>query len=165
MDCTTASRGLIIKENLYAHYSSQVSWHGGLIFLKQVSFNRRKLVYDLNGFWCTEMRDHTFSICRLHRSPILLFVLLHKLFSAQFISEQKIAAVGDRGVSTEGIQVSGENCVVFQHPKCVLVNCMEIPACTNAYVTHLPNLSLVAAYLTHSSPSSGAKTRTMTFHL
>jgi hypothetical protein len=38
-----------------------------------------------------------------------VFVLLHKLFSAQPISELKKAALGDHGVSTDEFQVSGEN--------------------------------------------------------
>jgi len=75
LDCTTAFRGLTTKEKLYAHYLSQASWHGGLIVLVQTS----------------------------PESP-LVFVLLHKLFSAQPISELKKAAIGDHGVSTDEFQ-------------------------------------------------------------
>jgi dipeptidyl-peptidase-3 len=51
------------------------------------------------------------NIFHLQTSPEspLVFVLLHKLFSAQPIAELKKAAVGDHGVSTDEFQVSGKN--------------------------------------------------------
>jgi len=50
-------------------------------------------------------------IFHLQTSPEspLVFVLLHKLFSVQPISELKKAAIGDHGVSADEFQVSGEN--------------------------------------------------------
>ncbi|GFG31542.1 hypothetical protein Cfor_09198 [Coptotermes formosanus] len=75
LDCTTAFKGLTSAEKLYAHYLSQASWNGGLTVLVQTS----------------------------PESP-LVFVLLHKLFSAQPISELKKAALGDHGVSADEFQ-------------------------------------------------------------
>jgi len=109
LDCTTSFRGLTIKEKLYAHYLSQASWHGGLIVLIQVSVNRVKLLYVLNGLRCMgTASSHIFHLQTSPESP-LVFVLLHKLFSAQPICELKKSAIGDYGVSTDEFQVSSEN--------------------------------------------------------
>jgi hypothetical protein len=94
-----------------------------------------------------------------------VFVLLHKLFSAQPISELKKAAVGDHAVSTDEFQVSGENYMVLQHLKGIFVICMKLPVRTAAYVTHVPFLALVAVYLSLSCLSSGANSRTLTIRL
>jgi len=94
-----------------------------------------------------------------------VFVLLHKLFSAQPISELKKAAVGDHGVSPDEFQVSGDNYMVLQHLKCILVICMELHVGTAAYVKHLPCRALVAASMSLSCLSSGANSKTLTIHL
>jgi len=42
---------------------------------------------------------------------------------------------------------------------------MELPVFTAAYVTHVPYLAIVTAYLSLSYLSSDAKSRTLTIHL
>jgi len=55
--------------------------------------------------------------------------------------------------------------MVLQHLKCILVICLELLACTAAYVKHVPYLELVAAYLSLSCLSSGANSKMLTIHL
>jgi hypothetical protein len=46
----------------------------------------------------------------------LVFVLLHKLFSLQPLSELKKAALGDQGVTPDEFQVSDEHAVATSEP-------------------------------------------------
>ncbi|KAJ3648845.1 hypothetical protein Zmor_020616 [Zophobas morio] len=64
LEVTSAFKGLCDQEQLYAHYISEASWAGGLITFLQTS---------------------------IESGPI--FVLLHKLFSAQNPTEFKAAAI------------------------------------------------------------------------
>ncbi|PSN36117.1 Dipeptidyl peptidase 3 [Blattella germanica] len=72
LDCATAFNGLSTKEKLYAHYLSQAAWNGGLIVLVQTS----------------------------PESP-LIFILLHKLYSAQPIKELEKASIDGEGVTAD----------------------------------------------------------------
>jgi hypothetical protein len=55
--------------------------------------------------------------------------------------------------------------MLLQHLKYILVICMELPVCTAPYMTHVPYLAMVAAYLYLSCLSSGANSRTLTIDL
>ena len=53
--------------------------------------------------------------------------------------------------------------MVFQHLKCLMVICVELPVSTAVY--NIPYLALVAGYLSLSCLSSGANSRMLTIHL
>ncbi|XP_046992129.1 dipeptidyl peptidase 3 isoform X1 [Schistocerca americana] len=72
LDCTSAFKDLTENEKLYAHFLSQASWNGGLIVLLQTS----------------------------PESP-LIFILLHKLFLGQPLTELRKVAMGEGGLTEE----------------------------------------------------------------